>query len=111
MHAFKQMALLLTELPASCSITTGSQMYITYVHKFKLTRNTFQVQSKKPHTLPGVLLAVEIYLEVGGIEVDDWRVWLAHEPLPGGGQELLAAGREHAHQLFQRLELITSVTI
>ena len=86
-------------------------MYITCTQIDIDPRYTPQVQLKKPRTLPGVLLAVEIYLEVGGIEVDDWRVWLAHEPLPGGGQELLAAGWEHAHQLLQRLELRTSATI
>lgn len=58
----------------------------------------------KTRTHPGPLFSVEVYSEVGGVEVYDGRFWLVHEGAPGGRHVRLTGCREDGHQLLKRTE-------
>ena len=56
------------------------------------------------HPLPGILLPIQVNLEVHGVEVDDGPIGVHHEFSPGFRYMGPAASREDRHQLLKRLE-------
>ena len=61
-------------------------------------------KGQQSHALPGILLPVQVNLEVGGVEVDDGSIGVHHEFPPRFRYMGPAASREDRHQLLQRLE-------
>jgi hypothetical protein len=59
---------------------------------------------KYSHTLPGELFAVEIDLEVFGVELDDRAVLIGHQGVEDLGNGMVGARRHDTHQLLVRPE-------
>ena len=64
----------------------------------------FHDKGQQGYTLPGILLPIQVNLEVDGIEVDDGSIGVHHEFSPRFRYMGPAASRKYRHQLLQRLE-------